>query len=86
MPLDQISQFQVLLGGGLLALLLAGFAWWRDRATHRRHNLDRVGLVNWHLASVLLLLLAIILLSTAGRAWFAGDPEGEAAASAQTGV
>ena len=73
MDLDSVSYFTGFAGAGTTALIVALFAMLRERGQRRRRDLDRVSLVPWGLLSVLLLLLAIILLATAAKVWFASE-------------
>ncbi len=71
MDINSVSYLTGFASAGGLALAAALFAIWRERLDRRRHNLDRVSLVSWHLLSVLFSMMAIILLATAAKFYFA---------------
>lgn len=71
MDIDSVSYFAAFASAGGLALAVALIAIWREHSDRRRTNLDRVSLVSWHLLSVLFSMMAIILLATAGKFYFA---------------
>lgn len=50
-----------LLVAALLAVLVAGLAWWGDRRRLRRRDLDRVGLMPWEALFFWSLLVAVLL-------------------------
>lgn len=68
---DTVSDFAAFASAGGLALGLALLAVWRERRDRGRAELDRVSLVSWNLLSVLFSMLAIILLATAAKFYFA---------------
>ena len=57
---------------GLAAALLAGLAWWGDRRRIRRRNLDAVGWMPWTPVFFGALMVAVIALGLAAKAWVAG--------------
>jgi len=73
MDFDSISYFAAFAGTGTIVLVAALVAMLRERAQRQRRDLDRVSLVPWGLLSVLFLLLAIILLATAAKVYFAAE-------------
>jgi hypothetical protein len=70
MDFDDVSPFAAFLGAGLVVLALAIAATLADRMHSRRRDLDRISPVPWGFLSVILSMLAVILLSTAAKAWF----------------
>lgn len=55
--------------GGMLALLIAGVAWWRDRVRMDRAQLDAVGFMPWTGVFFWATMLALLLLGGAAQAW-----------------
>ncbi|MCB2049533.1 MAG: hypothetical protein KDE32_15100 [Novosphingobium sp.] len=56
---------------GLIAALVAIISWIADRRRMKRSNLDHVGWMPWTNLFFWALLVAVILLSLAAKAWFA---------------
>lgn len=56
---------------GAIAALIAVAAWIGDRRRIRRKNIDRVGFMPWTPIFFCALLLAVVLLGLAARAWLA---------------
>ena len=71
MILDSLSPALQFAAIGALALAVGVFAGYCERRERRRPDLDRISTVPWALISVLCSILAIILIATAARAWFA---------------
>jgi hypothetical protein len=61
-----------LLTAGVVAALIAVVAWWSDRRRTRRKDPDAVGFMPWTGVFFAALVVAIVLLGLAGRAWLAG--------------
>jgi len=57
------------LAGGLLAALVAAFAWWGDRRRMTRRDPDRVGIMPWTGLFFWAVLFAVLLLVAAGQDW-----------------
>ena len=57
---------------GLAAALIAALAWWGDRRRIRRRNLDAVGWMPWTPVFFGALMVAVIALGLAAKAWVAG--------------
>lgn len=57
---------------GLVAAVLAAFAWWRDRRRIRRKDLDAVGFMPWMTIYFWSLFAGCILLGLAARTWAVG--------------
>lgn len=57
---------------GAIAALVAAFSWVGDRRRAKRKNLNRVGFMPWTGIFFIALLVALVLLGLAGRAWLAG--------------
>jgi hypothetical protein len=72
MDFDSFSYPMAFGTTGLVALVIGLLAGFGERRERRRRNLDRISTVPWGLLSVLFLLLAIILIATAAKTWFAG--------------
>ncbi len=68
---DWIDQDWVgyLLVPGLLAAIVAVFAWRGDRSRMTRSNPDAVGIVPWRDLAFWSAFAAVLLLGAAGRAW-----------------
>ncbi|OYU35816.1 hypothetical protein [Novosphingobium sp. PASSN1] len=71
MDLDSLSYFAAFAGSGGFAALIALLAALRDRSQRRRRDLDRISVVPWGLISALFSMLAIMLIATAAKIWFA---------------
>ena len=56
---------------GTIAVLVAVLAWIGDRRRFRRKDIDRVGFMPWTPIFFCALLLAVVLLGLAARAWLA---------------
>jgi len=56
---------------GAIAVLVAVVAWIGDRRRFRRKDIDRVGFMPWTPIFFCALLLAVVLLGLAARAWLA---------------
>ena len=67
-----LGDFSTMLAIGLAAGLLAGLAWWGDRRRIRRSNLDAVGWMPWTPVFFGALMVAVIALGLAAKAWVAG--------------
>ncbi len=57
---------------GLAAASIAALAWWGDRRRVRRSNLDAVGWMPWTPVFFVALMVAVIALGLAAKAWVAG--------------
>ena len=57
---------------GIVAALIAALAWWGDRRRVRRRNLDAVGWMPWTPVFFVALMVAVIGLGLAAKAWVAG--------------
>ncbi len=61
----------ILVIPGAIAVLVAVVAWIGDRRRFRRKDIDRVGFMPWTPIFFCALLLAVVLLGLAARAWLA---------------
>jgi hypothetical protein len=64
--------FATLLTLGLTAVSLALWAWLADRRRVRRKLMDEVGWMPWTPVFFVALMVAVIALGLAARAWLAG--------------
>ena len=71
MDFDSISPALPFAAAGAAAMAVALFAGVHERRERRRRDLDRISAVPWALISVLASMLAIILLATAAKSYFA---------------
>lgn len=67
-----LSDFTTMRAIGIAAALIAALAWWGDRRRLRRSNLDAVGWMPWTPVFFAALLVAVVALGLAARAWLAG--------------
>ena len=72
MDFDSLSYTTEFAASGGIALVVGLLAGLRERRERRRRDLDRISTVPWGLLSALFSLLAIILIATAAKTWFAG--------------
>ncbi|WP_295527911.1 hypothetical protein [Novosphingobium sp. Chol11] len=70
MDFDDLSTFARFLSAGSAVMVLAVAAAIADRMQSRRRDLDRISTVPWGFLSVIFSMMAVILLSTAAKAWF----------------
>ena len=71
MDFDSITPAMQFAAAGAAAMVVALFAGVHERRERRRRDLDRISAVPWALISVLASMLAIILLATAAKSYFA---------------
>lgn len=71
MDFDSIGYFAAFAGSGGLAGLVALLAALGERRQRRRRDLDRISVIPWGLISALFSMLAIMLIATAAKFWFA---------------
>ena len=71
MDFDSLSYTADFASAGVIALAFGLLAGLRERRERRRRDLDRISTVPWGLLSALFSLLAIILIATAVKTWFA---------------
>ena len=67
-----LSDFTTMRAIGLAAALIAALAWWGDRRRVRRRDLDAVGWMPWTPVFFVALLVAVVSLGLAAKAWVAG--------------
>ena len=67
-----LADFSTMRAIGIAAALIAALAWWGDRRRIRRRNLDAVGWMPWTPVFFVALMVAIIELGLAAKAWVAG--------------
>ena len=67
-----LGDFSTMRAIGLVAAAIAALAWWGDRRRLRRSNLDAVGWVPWTPVFFGALMVAVIALGLAAKAWVAG--------------
>lgn len=67
-----LTDFSTMRAIGLAAASIAALAWWGDRRRVRRSNLDAVGWMPWTPVFFLALMVAVIALGLAAKAWVAG--------------
>ena len=67
-----LSDFSTMRAIGIVAALIAALAWWGDRRRVRRRNLDAVGWMPWTPVFFVALMVAVIELGLAAKAWVAG--------------
>ena len=66
------SDFATMRALGLAAAVIAALAWWGDRRRVRRSNLDAVGWMPWTPVFFVALMVAVVSLGLAAKAWVAG--------------
>ena len=67
-----LADFSTMRAIGIAAALIAALAWWGDRRRIRRRNLDAVGWMPWTPVFFVALMVAVIELGLAAKAWVAG--------------
>ena len=67
-----LSDFATMRALGIAAATIAALAWWGDRRRIRRADLDAVGWVPWTPVFFVSLMVAVIALGLAAKAWLAG--------------
>jgi hypothetical protein len=67
-----LSDFATMRAIGLAAAALAALAWWGDRRRIRRTDLDAVGWVPWTPVFFVSLMVAVIAVGLAAKAWISG--------------
>ena len=67
-----LADFSTMRAIGIAAALIAALAWWGDRRRIRRRNLDAVGWMPWTPVFFVALMVAVIGLGLAAKAWVAG--------------
>ena len=67
-----MTDFSTMRAIGIAAALIAALAWWGDRRRIRRRNLDAVGWMPWTPVFFVALMVAVIELGLAAKAWVAG--------------
>ena len=67
-----LADFSTMRAIGIAAALIAALAWWGDRRRIRRRNLDAVGWMPWTPVVFVALMVAVIELGLAAKAWVAG--------------
>lgn len=67
-----LSDFNTMRAIGIAAALVAALAWWGDRRRLRRSNLDAVGWMPWTPVFFVALMVSVIALGLAAKAWLAG--------------
>lgn len=63
-----LTPAELLWGAAALLVVLAAFAAWAERRRAKRANLDRPGLMPWHLIQVLAFIAAVAAAALAAKA------------------
>ena len=67
-----LSDLATMRALGIAAALIAALAWWGDHRRVRRSDLDAVGWVPWTPVFFAALLIAVVSIGLAAKAWLAG--------------